>query len=182
MALRNVLDTIRREADEEAERRRVHARTVVAEIEEQARAQATVWREEMEAAAAREAAESRRRLVNAARLEALRKTRAAQEAVYAAAHAQVREQLQRARDRPDYARLFTSLLAHAQTALTDAAVIRIDPRDAALAPHAESTIDTWGGVELEAADGRMVRNTLEERLRRAEPELRRLAAHALGLA
>jgi vacuolar-type H+-ATPase subunit E/Vma4 len=61
-------------------------------------------------------------------------------------------------------------------------ITRIDPRDEALAPQGESTLETWGGVELEAADGRVVRNTLEERLRRAEPELRRLAAHALGLA
>jgi vacuolar-type H+-ATPase subunit E/Vma4 len=136
----------------------------------------------MESTAAGEGAALRHRLVNAARLEALRQTRASQETIFAAAHSQLRERLREARSRPDYAALFAALLAEAQAALPGATVIRIDPLDAALAPHAESTLDTWGGVELEAADGRIVRNTLEERLRRAEPELRRLAAHALGLA
>ena len=182
MGLDNVLDTIRREADEQVERRLAHAREAVAEIERGARTQVSAWREEMESAAAQEGAAIRRQLVNAARLEALRKTRASREAVFVAAHAQLREQLRNARSRPDYAGLFAALLAEAQAALPDAAVIRIDPRDAALAPHAESTLETWGGVALEAADGRIVRNTLEERLRRIEPELRRLAAHALGLA
>ena len=182
MSLENVLGTIRREAEDHVERHRAHAREAATEIERDARAQASAWRGEMESAAAQEGAGIRRQLVNAARLEALRKTRASQEEVFAAAHAQLREQLRSARSRPDYPRLFGALLAEAQAALPDAAVIRIDPRDAALAPHAESTLDTWGGVELEAADGRIVRNTLEERLRRVLPELRRLAAHALGLA
>ena len=182
MALENVLETIRREADEEVERRRADAREAAAGIERDARAQASAWRAEMESAAAQEGAEIRRRLVDAARLEALRKTRESQEAVFAEAHQQLRERLRDARGRPDYAALFAALLAEAQAALPDAEMIRIDPRDAALATHADSTLETWGGVELEAADGRIVRNTLEERLRRAQPELRRLAAHALGLA
>ena len=76
-------------------------------------------------------------------------------------------------------RCFGALLAESRAALPSARELRVDPRDADLAlPLAdglgvESTLETWGGLELASDDGRTIRNTLEERLANAEPLLRR---------
>ena len=43
----------------------------------------------------------------------------------------------------------------------------------------DASLDTWGGVEVAGADGRRVRNTLEERLARADAELRLTAARLI---
>jgi len=181
MPLANVLEAIRREASEEAERRLDDARQRAQAIEDEAHVQAERLREQMEAEAAREGAESLRQQVQAARLQALRETRRRREEIFQQAQAEVRQALSTARDEENYPALLEALVAEARTALPDAALARVDPRDAAREPSAEPCLETWGGVELEAADGRIVRNTLEERLRRAEPELRRLAARAMGL-
>jgi len=181
MPLANVLEAIRREASEEAERRLDDARQRVRAIEEEAHVQAARLHEQMEAAVASEGAESLRQQVQAARLQALRESRRRREDVFQQAQEEVRQAIRAARDEENYPALFKALMAEARAALPNAALARVDPRDADLDPSAEACLDTWGGVELEAADGRIVRNTLEERLRRAEPELRRLAARTMGL-
>jgi vacuolar-type H+-ATPase subunit E/Vma4 len=70
--------------------------------------------------------------------------------------------------------------------LADAEVVQVDPRDVAIAEQVRSQrslklciapdIETWGGVVVRTADGRAVRNTLEERLERADPFLRPVVA------
>ncbi|MHC4850106.1 MAG: V-type ATP synthase subunit E family protein [Planctomycetota bacterium] len=182
MALPDIVATIRREAEEEALRRGARASKIAAETLAQARAQAAEWQAGMEDAVAKEAAAARTRELNRARLRLRRAEQEARETIYQAARAQVRAALDGSRTGADYPRLFKALLLEAQRALPNAADVRIDPRDAGLVDglSVETTLHTWGGAELVAADGRVVRNTLEERLRRAEPELRRLAAHALA--
>jgi len=181
MALADILATIRGEAGQEARRRLAASSARADEVLAQAQALAAQSRAEMEADAESEAAGLRTRELDRARLRVQRTEQEARETIYQAAHAQVRAALELSRSGEDYPRLFRALLQEAQRALPDAAVVRIDPRDAGLAEgiSIETTLHSWGGAELVAADGRLVRNTLEERLRRAEPELRRLAARAL---
>jgi hypothetical protein len=60
-------------------------------------------------------------------------------------------------------------------------MLRVDPRDAALAAdlvaeldarlEIQGTLETAGGVELVRGEDRVVRNTVEERLANAEPAL-----------
>ncbi|MHC4938856.1 MAG: V-type ATP synthase subunit E [Planctomycetota bacterium] len=182
MALDDILATIRREAEEFAARRLADAREEADGIEADARREADELRAGMEARLGAQAGEYRRRQINRARLHHLQAERAAREQVFAQAFAQLSAALENARSREDYARIFAMLLAEADRALPDASIVRIDPRDAGHVDDrtVETTLRSWGGVELAAADGRVVRNTLEERLRRAEPELRRLAANALA--
>ena len=59
-------------------------------------------------------------------------------------------------------------------ALTPLEDARISPLDHGLT--VEPTLSSWGGCELDDGQGRVVRNTLEQRLAAAEPELRRLLA------
>jgi len=180
MALADVLAAIRRDADEEAARILGEAREEAARIgraadEEAVRLHGALLRE-----AERERDERMRRAECAARLEARRREREAREAWYQEAVGRVRERLEAARRDPRYARWFAALREEAERALPDATVLRTDPMDAGLVHDAglDATLATWGGVELAADDGRVVRNTLEERLRRAEPALRRLALRA----
>ena len=182
MALGDILATIRREAEEEAQRRVANASAEAGEILAEARARAEQSRAEMEADVEKEAAALRTRELDRARLHVRQAEQEARETGYAAAHAQVRAALERARADENYPRLFRALLEEARRALPDATAVRIDARDAGLVDglRVETSLHSWGGVELVADDGRLVRNTLEERLRRAEPELRRLAAHALA--
>jgi len=77
----------------------------------------------------------------------------------------------------------------ALAAVPAAGVLRVDPRDVELARgivqelgarlELEPELDTLGGVEVSAGGGLTVRNTLEERLRNAEAELRVLAGELL---
>lgn len=181
MALEDILATLRREAEEQAARILAQARESAGRAREEARAQAEAWREQMKAETGRELDSIRLRRLTEARLLALRALREEREAWFQRVFARVRARLEADRDRPGYVDRFTALKDEALEALPEPSRVRVDPRDASLAPDAEPTLVSWGGVELEAADGRIVRNTLEERLARAEPELRRIAAHALGL-
>ena len=70
-----------------------------------------------------------------------------------------------------------------------ASLLRVDPRDGQFARaiagelgleiEVEPGHETLGGVEVAAGDGLTVRNTLDERLRNAEPALRVLAGELL---
>jgi vacuolar-type H+-ATPase subunit E/Vma4 len=134
---------------------------------------------------AREAA----RLGIEARKDAARALRRAREAACARAIAAARRLLAEARWRPAYRAIFRALALEAAAALPDASVMRVDPRDAAIAaaiapevaPRAriDASLETAGGLELATDDGREARNTLEERLLRAEPLLRRIAMGAI---
>lgn len=126
-----------------------------------------------------------------ARLEAARRRNEAWEAAFRETLDEVRKELSRARERPDYDALLRALLEEALAEVDTPPVIHVDPADEALAralvaelegdARLETDIRTWGGVQIDTADGRIaVRNTLEARLERAEPFLRRLLASIWG--
>ena len=77
-----------------------------------------------------------------------------------------------------YPRLFGALLAEARAALPGATELRVDRRDLSLATplarglRVDPALETWGGVELASDDGRVIRNTVEERLANADVLLR----------
>ena len=75
-----------------------------------------------------------------------------------------------------------SLIVESLEALPAATVLRVDARDEVLAAgmlagrvlQVRAELETAGGVDVSSGDGRAVRNTFEERLANAEPELRML--------
>lgn len=133
------------------------------------------------------------RLRNQARIQSTRTLMKAREAIVQQAREGALVQVRALREREDYPDLLAGLLDEALAALPgEGAVVRIDPRDRELiagllaktkpgAPlDVEVALDTWGGVEVASADGRIiVRNTLETRLERADPYLRRLVAETI---
>jgi vacuolar-type H+-ATPase subunit E/Vma4 len=104
--------------------------------------------------------------------------------------AAVRERLAALRGGAEYTSVLRALIRESTTALAGATVLRVDPRDERLASELVEGLDaelkvagvleTAGGVELASADGRTVRNTVEERLANAEPALRLLFGEALA--
>jgi vacuolar-type H+-ATPase subunit E/Vma4 len=190
MSIEGILSAIRRETEAE-----VAAITAQSEAEAAARIRAAheeAARIEEETARGRdaEASSEARRRVRRARLEADQVRRAAREAAFGEALDEVRRRLATLRNEPTYPDVLAALLAEARTALPDAKVARADPADAAVimaildgtadgpSPCLEiqPVLSTWGGVELTTDGGRRVVDTLESRLGRAEPHLRRVFA------
>lgn len=182
MPLKDLLDAIEAEANEESAR---------LERESKAEAEAILSRAREEVARAREGilrahapateAEANRR-VALARLEASRLTREAREEAFSCLLAEVRARLAAARGELGYRDTLRAFFGEALAALPDAATARVHPDDEGLASDLarEMRADlnlvpdpgVGGGVVLESAGGRVVRNTFEERLANAEPLLR----------
>jgi len=180
----DLLAALRAEAEQELAHLDIQTRVQARAIAEQARADAE--RLEREPVVSQEPelqAELQRRLA-AARIDAARTLRDAREAGFQEALGALRARLEALRGEPDYPRVFAVLLEEALAALPAARRVRVDPRDERLArAHApglvvEPVLETWGGVVAGADDGRMARNTLEERLANAEPRLRMHAGSA----
>lgn len=143
-------------------------------------------------ATAGDAATGRRadHIVNAARLDADRSRRSAVEQVYDDLRVRVGERLSGIRDDPVYPILLGQLVDECRAVLPEAAVLAVDEADVEQARHilaeigwdgcrVEGAIATVGGAVAQAGDGRSVVNTLETRLERADPHLRRLAAELI---
>jgi V/A-type H+-transporting ATPase subunit E len=188
MALDDLLRAI--ESDAAAERARAERETAsqATAIVQRARQQAGELEAELSAtpeAEARAEAETARAL---ARLEASGAVRAAQEEAFASLLTRIRAELAALRDTGLYPELFRALLAESRAALPAARRLRVDRRDLDLATplagglQVDPALDTWGGVELGSDDGRIVRNTVEERLANAELVLRRRFAQRLATA
>ena len=178
MALADLLRVI--EADAAAERARADHKAALeaAAIVERARREARALAAELAAApepAARADAERARAL---ARLDAARAVRVEREDAFSSLRAGVRSELGALRASGGYPALFRALLTEARAALPAAAELRIDRRDLDLATplarglRVDPTLDTSGGIELASDDGRIIRNTVEERLANADLLLR----------
>jgi V/A-type H+-transporting ATPase subunit E len=186
MALDDLLRAI--EADAAAERARADRETAseATAIVQQARRQANELEAELSATPEAEARAEAERARALARLDASGALRSAQEEAFASLLAGIRADLAAVRDTSGYPQLFHSLLAESRAALPAARRLRVDRRDLDLAtPLAggldiDPALDTWGGVELASDDGRIVRNTVEERLANAELLLRRRFAQWLA--
>jgi vacuolar-type H+-ATPase subunit E/Vma4 len=188
MALDDLLRAI--EADAAAERARADRETAseATAIVQRARRQASELEAELSAtpeAEARAEAEAARAL---ARLDASGAVRFAQEEAFALLVTGIRGELAAVRDTSGYPELFRALLVESRAALPAARRLRVDRRDVDLARpladglYVDPALDTWGGVELASDDGRIVRNTVEERLANAELLLRRRFARWLATA
>jgi vacuolar-type H+-ATPase subunit E/Vma4 len=192
VGLEELLSALRTEAAEEAARIETESRREAERILAEARAEAR--RLEEEPARAQEAAleaEAGRRLA-LARLDAARAVREARERAFADALAALREALAGLREEARYPDVLPELVREACGGLPGGRELRVDPRDRSLAEEAARglgakvevfpALATWGGVELASDDGRLLRNTLEERLANAEPSLRLLFAELAGRA
>jgi vacuolar-type H+-ATPase subunit E/Vma4 len=186
MALADLLRVI--EADAAAERARADRESALeaAAIVERARREARALAAELAAApepAARADAERTRAL---ARLDAARAIRGEREDAFSSLLTGVRSELGALRASEGYPALFRALLAEARAALPAAAELRVDRRDLDLATplarglRVDPTLDTCGGIELASDDGRIIRNTVEERLANADLLLRSRSVHRLA--
>lgn len=176
-----LLVAIDAEADAEAEQ---ILATADAEVESSRRRGTTdAARLEAEARSSRDgqlrAELARRRAV--ADLELARVERAAIEDGRQAIDRELHRLLAGRRERPDYRRLLSVLLEEAASVAIPT-VIRVDPADAELVTDVAGAmrldaevrpdLESIGGLAVQTADGRLVIDTLEERLRNADPLLR----------
>lgn len=187
MGVAEIVAAIERDAAAEVARLEEESRQRAEALAAEAARRAAAVVEEIAAPAERAAQEEAERLRAAARAEARRALREAREETFLRAHALARRLLATVRDdAAAYEAVFSRLLDEALAALPDARVVRVDPRDAQLAAAAlarrgatariEASLESAGGLELDGEDGRVLRNTFEVRLERAEPYLRALAA------
>ena len=189
MPLSELLESLERDAREEAERllgeSRAEADRLLARAQEEADELAAAPVRAAEAAAAEEAGRigARARLARSAALRAVREEAALD------ALAAVRERLAGLRQEPDYPTWLLSLAREAHELLPSADALHVDARDqdrtgplleACGALRVETTLETWGGVVLADHRGRSIRNTFEERLESVEGEARALVAATLA--
>lgn len=182
MPLRDLLAAIEAEANEERSRIEAEGRARADAILAEARAGAARAREDVLRAHAPATRTEASRRVAVARLEAARIVREARERAFSLLLAEVRARLAAEREGPAHRATLRALLDEALAALPDAATVRANPRDGALVGEllggageglrVEADAGIVGGVVVESAGGRVVRNTFEERLANAEPQLR----------
>jgi vacuolar-type H+-ATPase subunit E/Vma4 len=190
MSLDVILEAI--EATGEAEAARQHAETEarVQQILAEATRVAATRREDRRRDTLLPAAGERSRRLHQARLEALRTTGAARERLVEEVLAETRRRLASIRADLDYPAILCRLTEEAVAVLGDEIAdgsqphLEADPRDEALLRRILSqlglriTVTTplacWGGVIVKSGSGQIVAtNTLEARLERATPFLRR---------
>jgi vacuolar-type H+-ATPase subunit E/Vma4 len=185
MALDDLLRAIEAEADEERLRADRERAASAAAIVDAATREAAAVEAELTRAPEAESLVAAERVRALARLHAARTVRAAREEAYASVLGRIREELSALRGSATYPAVFRALLDESRAALPDARELHVDPRDDDLAAGLAgdlkviAVLDTWGGVELADGDGRIVRNTIEERLANADLLLRRRFAQWL---
>lgn len=185
MPLADILEAIRKEADAEIERIETEASEQVAGIRRRVEDEAAA-EEESRARGRDEAAERERaRIVNQAGLEQERRLRQVREEMYLEAHGRMEKRLAGIRDGDGYRQVVASLLEEARGALPAASRVTVAAADqdlvSSLVAERNEEFDVGvgeielGGLRLETDDGRVVDNTFESRIRKADPHLRQLA-------
>lgn len=193
MSLEAILRAI--SASGELQVRQIEARTQaqVDEILAKARQEAEQLRQTAYHQEASPAVRERARILHQARLQALQMTGGLRESLVEEALQRARQQLAELRTQDCYARVYASLLQEALTELGEtggqalAPYLEVDPRDRWLVDSLLSemglnldmreNLQCWGGLVARSADERVaVINTLEARLARATPYLRRALA------
>lgn len=190
MSLATILEAIRAtgetQINEIEQQAYAQTRQILAEAQEKARD----LREETRAATLSPAYRERARLLHRARLEALRITGNARDSLVSAALGQTRGRLSSFRNNPAYPQVLQRLVSQAVEELRacleagDKICLEADARDQDLLGGILSDFDgdllvrydleCWGGVVARSENGRItVINTLEARLERATPYLRR---------
>ncbi len=183
MALTEILDALREEGEAEVARITAERDERVAAALRAARAQAAS--EETAAASSLDAdlAAESAIILNRAELQVERRLQATREVVLQDALGRARDRLARHRDGPAYRATLDALFGECVAFLGKVESVMVDPRDSeaveamlarrGLAARVSVSLETWGGVVAGDGSGAWVRNTLEDRLGRAEPELRR---------
>ena len=182
MPLKDLLNAIEAEANEESARLESESRAEAEAILAEARADAARAREEVLRAHAPATTNEANRRVALARLDASRLEREAREEAFSLLVDGARFRLAPVRDEPGYRDTLRALMREALTALPDATTARVNPLDETLASELARELGAdlavtpepgiGGGVVLASAGGRVVRNTFEERLTNAAPQLR----------
>jgi vacuolar-type H+-ATPase subunit E/Vma4 len=182
MALAEILDALRREGDEEIARITAEREATVGELMQSARPRAK--QEEAVAATGRDEALAREAdvIAHRAELHVERRLQEAREAVFQEILGRAEDRLSRLRADPGYPATLEALLDECRTFLGTVKVVLVDPRDVGLVEsildrtgpaELEPSLECWGGIVAHDGKGVFVRNTLEERLGRAEAELRK---------
>jgi vacuolar-type H+-ATPase subunit E/Vma4 len=184
MALPDLLRAIEADADADRARASRDAAAEAAAIVEHARREADALEAELAAAPEAAAVAEAERTRALARLHASEALRSAREEAFSAVMTGIRAELRSLREQASYPELLRALLAESRALLPEARELRVDPLDVGAARaladdlRVEASLRTCGGLELAGADGRTIRNTVEERLANAEPLLRlRYAQH-----
>lgn len=190
MSLEAVLAAIRLQGDSEAQAIDQRAQAEVERILAEAERQREAEQHAVDLRARAAARSERARILQAASLEGLQVTGAAQQAVVDRVLAELRLRLSRLRSTPEYPVVLQRLLVEAVETLAgslesgDSMQLLTDPRDRdvlepvlealALAVRPRYALETWGGVLVTNVDGRVsVDNTLETRLEEAAAYFRR---------
>ncbi len=191
MPLEHILRAMQAQADSEIERIMQAAQTeaaqLIAEAEQQAQSIRARHRARIEPVLLTEAAS----LQNKAKLETLRAAANAREQLLQDAFAQSEACLEEIRASKEYAAIFRALACEALRALKGDRIVRVDPRDAALARETFAQLGVpveietqpipLGGLEIVTRDGReAVIDTLASRLERARTTLRGPVASILA--
>ena len=181
MPLSDLLASLQAEAVAEEAQLDAETSAEVTRIEAAAQREADRLRDEALRAVEEEARREADALLARARLAASAVVRQARAESFHECLAEVRRQLDAVRITSTYPAVLRALLEESLAALPSATVLRVDPRDEALAKdllaelgarlETVTTLQTAGGVELTRGDDRVVRNTVEERLANAEPAL-----------
>ena len=188
MTLQAILDQIQAAGQAQVEAIQQETRAGVGEILARATVEARQIEEDACAAACAPAVRERSRLLQRARLDALRLTGEVREGLVDAALAQTRSRLAGLRTDPAYPAVLRRLTQEALDELAahgliNAVRLSADRRDRVLLESILASLelelpvgyelDCWGGVIARSADGQVVAiNTLETRLERAVPFLR----------
>ncbi|MDH3294348.1 MAG: V-type ATP synthase subunit E family protein [Acidimicrobiia bacterium] len=191
MALDGILATIGSDGDSVVRELEDTATRRVAALADKARAEAIRVEQETAASRNRIAEQEAARLVDRARLEARRASLDAVETAYQEALADLRIRLSSLRGAGSYPVILARLLDEGLSLLPDATGVDVDPADvelmgSLLAERGRSEVEVVttssrsGGLDLLAADGRLLRNTFESRLGRADRQLRQLVAEQLA--
>jgi V/A-type H+/Na+-transporting ATPase subunit E len=189
MALEDLLAALEADAAAETARLRAETDAEALRIAETGELQARALEEHAIQANEAELLREVERRRSAARLAAAATLRDEHEACVATLQAALRRRLESLRESDGYPAVLRALIEESLAAIPSASLLRVDPRDVELARgivrdldvrlDLKPELDTLGGVEAIAGDGLTVRNTLEERLRNAEPALRVLAGEFL---
>jgi len=181
--LADILSALQRDGDAEVANITAARDQAVSEIGREAKEIAEG--SEADAATSRDAALGMEMEVirNRATLHVERRLSEAREVIFKEILGRAQDRLGRLRGDPSYPAIQDALVAECLAFLGEVEVVMTDPHDvdlvrAALARHeveakVEASLEAWGGVIATDGKGVFVRNTLEERLGRAEAELRR---------
>jgi V/A-type H+-transporting ATPase subunit E len=193
MSLGAILEAIHVSGEQKIQEMETRAAQQADEILAAARREAERTREAACTKEVMPAYKERARIIHRARLEGLRICGDTREALVDAALERARERLMVLREGPVYPEVFKKLMQEALAGLKESAEdvtltrLEVDRRDRELLQSArrytapdilvDFELKCWGGLIARSEDGRLVViNTLESRLERAEPYLRRSLA------